>query len=42
MQDKNGYILYLETKNDIIPFSPSFASILYYLNLFQKRYPEKH
>ena len=38
---KSNYMVYLETKNDIIQFSPSAIKRLNYLNLFQKRYQEK-
>ena len=39
---KSNYMVYLETKNDIIQFSPNAMMSLNYLNLFQKRYQEKY
>jgi len=39
---KSNYVVYLETKNDIIQFSPNATKYPNYLHLFQKRYQEKY
>jgi hypothetical protein len=39
---KSNYMVYLETKNDIIQFSPNPIKSQSYLHLFQKRYQEKY
>jgi hypothetical protein len=39
---KSNYIVYLETKNDIVQFSPNSIKNLNYWYLFQKRYQEKY
>jgi hypothetical protein len=39
---KSNYIVYLETKNDIIQFSPNSIKNLNYLYLFKKRDQEKY
>jgi len=39
---KSNYVVYLETKNDIIQFSPNATKNPNYLRLFQKRYQEKY
>jgi hypothetical protein len=39
---KSNYVVYLETKNDIIQFSPNAIKNSNYLHLFQKRYQEKY
>ncbi len=38
---KSNHMVYLETKNDIIQFSPRDINLIDYLDLFQKRYQEK-
>jgi len=39
---KSNHLVYLETKNDIIQFSPDAIKNPNYLHLFQKRYQEKY
>jgi len=39
---KSNYVVYLETKNGIIQFSPNAIKNPNYLHLFQKRYQEKY